>query len=96
MPKGKRRRPQIGVVGAREQEPHAGRDRAIAADDRPLGPVGVQDRIALERQRVVRVVVIAVVPDLDLGVVQGRFEEHHARLSGDGVERHWVGGCVHR
>jgi len=63
------------VVGARQEKARARRDRAEPPDDQSLGTVGVQDRVALERQRVVGVVVVRVLADLDVRVTDQRLEE---------------------
>jgi hypothetical protein len=41
------------VIGRRQEEPGAGRDRAEASDDEPLGTRGVENVAGLERPRVV-------------------------------------------
>ena len=57
------------MVRPGQQEADAGRDRAVATDDQPFGPVGVKDGVAFERCRIVRVVVVAVLPTTMFGLL---------------------------
>ena len=51
------------------------RERAVPADDQPLGAVRVQEGLLLEGERVVGIVVVGVVADLDLGSVTSGFRK---------------------
>ncbi len=69
--------------------------RAEPADDEPLRPVVVEDVARLERRRVVRVVVVGVLPHLDQRGGHQRLEEHHPRLPGQRMEHRGVCGHGH-
>jgi hypothetical protein len=61
-------------------------------DHEPLGPEPVEHGVADERRRVVRVVVVGVVADLDPGVVHKRLEENHTLLAQDRMHDVWIRG----
>jgi hypothetical protein len=66
--------------------------RAELPDDQFLRPIVVEHIAALERVRLVRIVVVGVLADLDQGEGHQRFQEDHTRLSRDRVKHRGVGG----
>ncbi|OAP25955.1 hypothetical protein A4R44_03331 [Amycolatopsis sp. M39] len=81
-----RRRPVHPVVRAVHDEPHALAERAVLADHELLRPVVVQHGAGLEGGRLVRVVVIGELADVDQRRGDQWFQQHHSRLSGHRVQ----------
>ena len=77
-PESKRRRIEVGVVHRGQQEADAGRDRAAATDDQPLGAVGVAHGVTFKRCRIVLVVVVALLADQHVRVLTKLEETRHA------------------
>ena len=91
---GERRGAVHAVIGAVHDEPHALAQRAELPDDQLLRPVVVQHVAGLERGRVVRVVVVGELADLDQRRGDQRLEQHHARLVGHWMQHARIGGNV--
>ena len=91
---GERRGAVHAVIGAVHDEPHALAECAELPDYQLFWPVVVEHIARFECRRILRVVVVGELADLDQRRGDQRLEQHHARLVGHWIQHVRIGGNV--